>query len=435
MRENLYDEENRMFEKFDIQQDNKPFIENKCPINLGERGYIKLEYNFDGKKKSKSSSKNFISSKICYLFDFKIFEIFFVMFFSFTFYDLLITFIIYHDIKLLIYFLIIYFLASLVQFIIIPRCVKFKTKRQFAEDLRIILNSYVLIKVYKNNTKKAMYQAKYTVDISGTLNIPNEYKYAKIKEVQIFAKNDFNKFVENFKKINEYPKYDYKLMYDGLEIPIDPSTIYSLDSEDDTYSINKCTSFFSIFLLQWINAIYYKCSKSNKCINIYLAKLLTNEMTYSPTNFTIHGKTYVLDSYKINPLENNEEFDKELENYETKIREKKEREEEIRREKERNTKTLSYFENGKNFEIEVYKYYETVYIKFDSYSKSKGHKRYKTELGPYDSSIKERIVRKDKLTIYYPKGFNTRIEVIRGLDSYTVTIGDDYTETFPYYNA
>ena len=126
------------------------------------------------------------------------------MFFSFTFYDLLITFIIYHDIKLLIYFLIIYFLASLVQFIIIPRCVKFKTKRQFAEDLRIILNSYVLIKVYKNNTKKAMYQAKYTVDISGTLNIPNEYKYAKIKEVQIFAKNDFNKFVENFKKRCSY---------------------------------------------------------------------------------------------------------------------------------------------------------------------------------------------------------------------------------------
>ena len=39
------------------------------------------------------------------------------------------------------------------------------------------------------------------------------------------------------------------------------------------------------------------------------------------------------------------------------------------------------------------------------------------------------------MTIYYPKGFDTRIEVIRGLDSYTVTIGDDYTETFPYYNA
>ena len=89
-----------------------------------------------------------------------------------------------------------------------------------------------------------MYQAKYTIDISVTLNIPNGCRYAKIKEVQVFAKNDFNKFVENFKAINWKPKFDYKLMYDGLEIPIDPSNIYSLDSEDDTYSINKCTSFF-----------------------------------------------------------------------------------------------------------------------------------------------------------------------------------------------
>ena len=432
MRENLYDEENRMFEKFEIQQDNKPFIENKCPINLKEHNYIKLEYNFGGKKKS--SSKDFISSKICNLFDFRIFEIFFVMFFSFTFYDLFITFIIYHDTKLLIFFIIIYILGSLVQFIIIPRFVKFKTKRQFAEDLRIILNSYVLVNLYKNNTKKAMYQAKYTIDISGTLNIPNEYRYAKIKEVQLFAKNDFNKFVENFKTINGKPKFDYKLMYDGLEIPIDPSNIYSLDSEDDNYSINKYTSFFSIFLLQWINAIYYKCSKSNKCINIYLAKLLTNDLIYSPTNFTIHGKSYILDSYKINPLEENEKFDKELEDYETKIREEKEREAEIRAEKKRNTKELSYFENGDNFTIDVYKYYDYVYIKFDSYSKTKGHKKYKTKLGLYDSSIKERIVRKDKMTIYYPKGFDTRIEVIRGLNSYTVTIGDEYTEAFPYYN-
>ena len=67
MRENLYDEENRMFEKFEIQQDNKPFIENKCPINLNEHKYIKLEYNFGGKKNQ--------VPKISYLLKFAIYSI------------------------------------------------------------------------------------------------------------------------------------------------------------------------------------------------------------------------------------------------------------------------------------------------------------------------------------------------------------------------
>ena len=38
------------------------------------------------------------------------------------------------------------------------------------------------------------------------------------------------------------------------------------------------------------------------------------------------------------------------------------------------------------------------------------------------------------MTIYYPEGYDIRIEVIRGLYSYTVTIGDDYTENFEYYH-
>ena len=37
------------------------------------------------------------------------------------------------------------------------------------------------------------------------------------------------------------------------------------------------------------------------------------------------------------------------------------------------------------------------------------------------------------MTIYYPEGFDIRIEVIRGLNSYTATIGDEYTENFSYY--
>ena len=42
--------------------------------------------------------------------------------------------------------------------------------------------------------------------------------------------------------------------------------------------------------------------------------------------------------------------------------------------------------------------------------------------------------RKDKMTIYYPKGFDIRIEVLRDIYSYTITIGDDYTRNFEYYH-
>lgn len=427
MRGNLYDKENSILEKFEIQSNDNPksFIENKCPINLKDNNYIKLNNHF-GKKGS--DDKEFMSSKIVDLFDIGIFDIILAMFFSLTFYDLLITFIIYGDLKLLIYFIIVYILASLVQFLVVPNPIKFKPKQQLEEGIKKILNSHVIFKLSNYGNKKAMYQAKYTIDISGTLNIPKDYGYAKINEVQLFTKKeDMDKFVKNFEKVYESKKIDYKLMYQEDEIKFNSTTIYSLDSEKELFSINNYTSFFSIFLLQWLNAIYYKCSKSKKCIKINFAKLLTSEPLYSPTKFTIHGKKCYLNLYVENPIEKNEEFEKDWEKYESDLKEKKERE----AEEERNTKTLSYFENGNNFTIEVKRVYDIVHLRFDAYTKER-HSWHKRELGYYDRNIKEKIVVKDKMTIYYPNGYDIRIEVIRGLYSYTVTIGDDYTETFDY---
>ena len=57
---------------------------------------------------------------------------------------------------------------------------------------------------------------------------------------------------------------------------------------------------------------------------------------------------------------------------------------------------------------------------------------YQKYLGDYDKNIVEHIERSRKLTVYYPNGFDIRIEVIRGLYDYTVTIGDVYTKTFEY---
>ena len=431
MRENLIEEKSPIIEKFDIQinENTQIFINNKCPINLRANGYIKLKYYFGG---TKNSSNEFESSKIVKLFEIKALAIIIMMFYSLTFYDLLITYIIYHDIKLLIYFIIVYILGSLLQVIVIPKPIKYKSKDEFDKDINKILNSYVVFKVNnKRKGKKAMYQAKYTIDITGILNIPKDFCYVKIQEVQLFAKQDLNQLVKNFGKIYKSSDVDYSMIYNNEEVKFNSSSIYSLN-KNDLYSINNYTTIFSIFLLQWLNAIYYNLSKSKKCINIYLAKLLTSNLANTPTKFTIHGTRYNINSYIVNPIVSNDEFEKDLEEYERKEKEKKEREAEKRREKERNTEILSNFENGRNFSIKVKRVYNTVYLRFDAYTHS-GHSWYKSELGDYDPDIKQRIVRKDKMTIYYPKGYDIRIEVIRGLYSYTVTIGDDYTRNFEYY--
>ena len=50
---------------------------------------------------------------------------------------------------------------------------------------------------------------------------------------------------------------------------------------------------------------------------------------------------------------------------------------------------------------------------------------------------KKKIERSKNVTTYYPKGYNIRIEVVRHINSYTVSIGDDYDEylsdTYPFY--
>ena len=430
MSEKLIEEENPIIEKFEVQSDENTskFKTNKCPFDLKRNNYDKLKYNFGG---SSEDSKKYVSSKINRIFDFKAYFIIIMIFYSFVFYFVLITFIIYHDIKLLIFSIILYIITSLLQIIVIPKPIKYKSKDEFDKDINQILNSYVIFKVQNGSKrKKAMYQAKYTVDITGKINIPKCYNFAKINEVQLFAKDDLNKFIKNFKEVYKSSNVDYKMIYNEEDVNFDSSQIYSLN-QDISYSINKYTTIFSVFLLQWIYAIYYDISSSKKCIHIYLAKLITNSLTHSPTKFIIHGKRYQVESYVVNKIKDNVEFDKDFQEYQKEIKEKREREQQEREDLERNTIQLSHFKNGRNYTIKLKSVYDTVHLRFDAYT-NKRHYWYYSELGSYDPKIKERIIHKDKMTIYYPEGFDIRIEVIRGLNSYTVTIGDEYTENFSY---
>ena len=437
MKENLIDEEEHMFENFNVEIKETPnsFISNKWPLDTKNEKYTKFKYQFGSSK----INKKFNSSTRDKLYNLKIYSIIIMMFYSIVFYDLVITYIFYPQTKLLIFFIIIYILGTLIQVSIIPKPMKYKPKTEFENDINKILNSYVIFKInHKKNQKEATYQAKYTIDITGTLNIPKGYNYASIKEVQLYGKNNLNTLINNFREVYKSANVDYKMIYENEEINFDSSAIYNISGEDDLYSINCCTTFFSVLLLQWINALYYYISTSKKCINIYLAKLITDNLSNTPSKITIHEKKYQIQNYVIIPITKNTEFDKDYEEYLRKKKEKEEREAKLKeerekreRERKKNTKVLSFFKNGRNYTIKVKKVYDTVYLRFDAYTK-KRHSWYKSELGDYDPNIEERIVRKDKMTIYYPEGYDIRIEVIRGLYSYTVTIGDEYTENFDY---
>ena len=388
------------------------------------------------------SKSDFNLSKISKIYEIKKKAIFFCIFHFISFYVLLTAYILSKDIKLLIFLIIVYIIGTFAQMTTIPDLIKFKTRTQFEKDIYELLNSWAYCKLYYNKVA-ATFPAKYTIDVTGELIIPKGYNYVRIKNVEIFA--DFFKFKEKFKETYHLGEREVQfereiqLIYEGKKIYISDD-IYKLNSDDDNvYSINILHTFFSILLCPWILSIYYNYAKEGKCIDIYLAKILYNKaykkeiLPKSKNKIIIHNKKYEIKPYIVNDIQiNNKQFEKDYKEIQNK-------KEEIRREKEeleKNTEILSEW-NNKNYYIEVKRIYDDVYLTFFAYEKRKRH-TFKKKLGYYDPEIKERIERSDKITTYYPRGYDMRIEVIRDITSYTVTIGDDddeyYTENIPLYN-
>ena len=438
MKETLIDEENTPLEKLNVEMPSNPniFTENKSPIDLKGNGFKKQKYGF-GKMKSK---KEFDSSQISPLYDLSLICIIFCFIYFFSFYSLLITYILSHETKLLIFLILVYIFGIFVQLLIIPPPMRLKTRNNFDEDINKILNSSILFKlINKKKEKSAYFPDKYTVDITGQINIPSNYKYAKIIALDIYAKNDLKEFIKKFSDLYGSAKVDYKLVYEEKDISFNDRRPYALYTNDEEYSINFLHTICNIFLLQWLYAIFQKYLQYKKCINIYISKVITDAYSETNSKFTVHNKKYEIKQNVIAALPNNDEFNRDWEEEERKkkeqkeIKEKKEQEKKERlRKKRENTYTLSIFKMGRNFEITVKRIYETVYLRLEVYTRGRNHV-YKSTLGTYDPNIQERIERETRTTTYFPNGYDIRIEVIRGVGSYTISIGDEYTENFEYY--
>ena len=440
MKEELIDEETTNLQKFDVAPIENPlvFVQNRCPMKLKDNGFIKSKYGFGHWK----NDKKFEMSKRSPLFNFSILLIILCFIYSFSFYATLFTYIASHETKLLIFCIIIYVVGTLIQVTVIPKPITIKSRAEFENDINKALNTAVSIKlINKKQKKQAMYQAKYTVDISGTLNIPSKYNFARIMAVQLYTKDDLKKFVKDFGNVYGSSKLDNKMIYNNEVFDIEENTPYALNNNEKSYSINFITTICCVLLLQWVNAIYYTCFISKECINIYLAKILTSSYSQSNTKITIHNKKYEVSPNVTLPLESNEEFDKDLEEYLRKKKEEEERQEKLkaeRRERQRkrkeNTTLLSRFKYGEHYTIVVKKVYDDIKLKFNAHSGKKHYWYEQTSCFAYDRNIQERVVKGNKMITYYPKGFDIRIEVILGVYDYHITIGDgeDYSETIPY---
>ena len=425
-----------------LKEDTNNFVHKKGFIK-GYHYNLLTAYQKINPEKWYNSKIEFSLSKISKIYETKIKPILFCILYFISFYVLLIAYFLYKEIQLLIFSIIIYIIGTIAQMTIIPELFKFKTREQFEKDISKLLNSWICFKMYSGKGKKkitATFQAKYTIDVTGELIIPKGYNYARIKHIQIFA-SCFKIFIDNF--IETYNSYsrELKLMYNDEEIYL-PNGIYQLNSDNNNvYSINILTTILSILLCPWILSIYYNYSKEGKIIDIYLAKMLYEGKKHkgveiilkSKSKVIIHNKKYKIKPYIINDIQPNYQFDKDF----AIIENKKFEIERQNRDRAKNTKILSQWENGRNYFIQVKKVYDYVYLKFTSYEKTKSH-IFNKKLGIYDPNIKEKIERSEKITTYYPKGYNIRIEVVRHISSYTVSIGDDddeyLSDEYPFYS-
>ena len=448
--------DNEFIERFNIEEnDFKDFISNKLPEEINLK-YHKLDSN----NRLMNRNGNFISSYYSKEEFLSYHTIFISFIFSITFYLLLISVLLTMKTWLIVFLIFIYFTGSFLQFGVIPTPYEYGSKVDFETKLNNIIHGSAKIRFFqiKNKEKKnfIIYPAKYSTDITGTINIPKNISYARILDVQFYTEFDYKNFYEQYKKI--YSKFYCEAIISNENKIININRrIYSLNSNSSSSSVNFYTTICCLLLLQWLNA-FIKSFCSNKIVIICPAKLITKEFALnSKTCICVHGKKIIPEQFntvEIN-LERNEKFENKYKTFEKKEKIRKEKEEEERKKKEeerkkeeeerykrlkeeeerkldeeRNTENLSVFYNN-NYKIKVYRIYDDVHLKMWCRT-AKGPYEYESYLGYYDKDFEENIKDEGNCTIYYPKGFNIKIEVTNFENRFNVKIGTEFTKSFLY---
>ena len=437
-------------EPFNVEinvKNSKEFITNNIP---------KILKNNMNKYKKLNDEKQFFSSKTeKFSIKYGYCHIVLNFFFSFTFYFLLLTSILTIKVMTIILTIIIYILGEIIQISIIPNLFKYKSKLDFESEMNRILNGYSMITFHKEkrNQNSFQYPCRYTIDVTGEINIPKKINFVKIGEIQFFVeKKDFDNFDEKY--ITLYKKnifikdyyiktfYNTNLFYDNKELILYHSSFYNLNSNSEGYSINFVIKFLSIFLLQWIY-----------------------DIQETPTKIVVHGNELNHEKYITGPigLEDLTKLEKEYEEYKKKEkielerrkkkreekqkkieekerieREKEEEEKRKREEEERlkreNTKILSRFSDN-NYSIKVYRVYEDVYLDLWVWQKEEDIYNDEMYLGKLNTNIKEERnhLPQNNSYLYTPNGFDIKIQITHYEYRYNISIGEKFNRSFRYY--
>ena len=188
----------------------------------------------------------------------------------------------------------------------------------------------------KRKKKEATYQCQYTVDITGNVNIPISFNYASIEGIQLYSKKDFNDLVKDFKMLYKNYEVQAKVFNNGEEFDFTPK-IYSLTSNTEEYTISLFKTILAYLFLYPIYALYALFSSSKQSVRIYLAKILTKDIVFSESKFTVHGASYYMPQYTKNELPSNDVFEHDMAEHNKKL------EEEAERKKTKKYPSIEYF--------------------------------------------------------------------------------------------
>jgi hypothetical protein len=247
---------------------------------------LKKEYiSYDtGKKIDK-----LVNAKIKYYFYINPISIIISIIFSFVFYFVLITILLTKSTLLIIFIILLYFSGGLlIHSKLFPPLDEENSESDFFNDLQKILNCKVEEISFYNREKTIKYPGKYSIDLTGEINIPKEINYVLISSIEILT----DKYYKDFKdKVETAYRRSYSekenITYNENEFKY-KAKIYNLNNIKLN---NLITTLLSYLMLQWIQAIYYKFFIDLRLLIIYPYKLLTkDDLISSETRITFKGK-------------------------------------------------------------------------------------------------------------------------------------------------
>lgn len=338
-------------------------------------------------------------------------------------------------------------LSSIFNYHLIPFYFKnLDIRHNFSEYIEKVLNTQISIET----SKRTNIDFKYIYDITGKINIPKNYKFISVKNIQFFIDKDIKNIKEKcafidrkkdlFERnvcvrfseqvIDDKLKFD-QFDYDDIDNFDEGRIVFALDNFN-FQNIIKISYVFLVFQLLWAFSIYLMFNHYSQCINIYPAKYLTKNPSNIPkTEIIINGIVFQQKT-SINTLrnENDDEIIEEMykKTQEKIIKEEKKKQLQLKKEQEEekqlkmNTEILSKWSNS-NYFIKVYREYSIVKLLLKI---REGRKYLENlfELGVYDSTIDEKEEDLGLTSVFTPRGFDIKIKVTNFEHNYNVKIGN-----------